>query len=141
MFTGRVGDAPATKFTPQGVHYAQFGVAVNIVQGSGTSRVEETFWITAIAWGKLAEMCERTIRKGDLVFIEGKLQPRFYTDRNCKVGCKRTAFELSLTGVHVLDKKPEVLPVANADPLAAVEQAAAAHTQAEAAESEEEIPF
>jgi single-strand DNA-binding protein len=48
--------------------------------------VKNTAWHQVIAWGKIAEACERLVSKGKLMSIEGKIQYRNYTNsQNQKV--------------------------------------------------------
>jgi single-strand DNA-binding protein len=43
-------------------------------------RHEETEWFNVVAWGSLAEICQQHLRKGQRVYIEGRLQSRRWED-------------------------------------------------------------
>ncbi|MBF0551154.1 MAG: single-stranded DNA-binding protein, partial [Deltaproteobacteria bacterium] len=45
-------------------------------------REERTEWHRIVAWGKLGETCGKYLTKGKLVYLEGRLQTRDWTDQN-----------------------------------------------------------
>ncbi len=107
FFIGHVGDAPQPRTRSDGTRFTQFNLGISMVHGSKEQRTTETLWVTAIAWGRLADEAEKNVRKGDLLLIDGKLQPRTFSDKRCHLGCKRTALEISLSGMQILDKRAE----------------------------------
>jgi single-strand DNA-binding protein len=48
---------------------------------SNGDRQEETEWFNVVAWGNLAEICKEHLRKGQQVYVEGRLQTRGWEDR------------------------------------------------------------
>ena len=89
---GHLGRDPEMTYTPSGAAVTNFSVAVNRTRRDpGGGNVEETEWFRVVAWEKLAETCDEHLRKGDRVYIEGRLQSRKYTDRD---GVERTAVEI-----------------------------------------------
>jgi single-strand DNA-binding protein len=107
--TGRLGQDAQLNYTPTGKAVGRFSIAVD--QGKD----QKAMWLTIITWEKLAErVCERA-RKGDEVFVEGRLVIRPYQDRN---GQERQSIEIVATSVQ-LTQRPTVtasLP-AEIDPL------------------------
>jgi single-strand DNA-binding protein len=70
---GNLGSDPQVKFTKDGVMMVIFRVATNeFIRRNGTYE-KVTDWHTVRVFGKLAEFCSK-LKKGDRVFIEGKLK-------------------------------------------------------------------
>ena len=81
MLIGRLGKDPEMRFTPQGNAVATFSLATTRTwQGGDGSQHKETEWHTVVAWNKLAEACNQHLRKGRLVYVEGRLQTRSWED-------------------------------------------------------------
>ncbi len=80
FLTGRLVADPEIKYTPSGSEVAQFRIAVNRnYKAKGSEQwQEETFFITIIAWNRLAEKVEKTFKKGQSVMVEGRLRIRDY---------------------------------------------------------------
>ncbi|HEY4720371.1 MAG TPA: single-stranded DNA-binding protein, partial [Anaerolineae bacterium] len=75
---GNLGRDPEARFTSNGKKYATFTLAVNRNWKSAEGEKHEaTDWFLVNAWGKLAEVCLSYLKKGRLVFVDGRLQ----TDR------------------------------------------------------------
>ncbi len=81
MIIGRLGRDPEMRYTPNGRPVTAFSVAVNRswIAGDGDKR-EETEWFNVVAWGNLAEICKQHLRKGQTVYVEGRLQTRGWED-------------------------------------------------------------
>jgi len=56
----------------------------------------ETAWVKIVCWGRLAETVSNLLSKGDLVFVEGKITTREYTD---KEGTRRFVTEVEANNV------------------------------------------
>jgi single-strand DNA-binding protein len=71
------------KYTPSGQAVTSFSVASNhkYRTSSGEQR-EETEWFNCQAWGKLAEVCNQYLTKGQQVYVEGRLKSRTYQAQN-----------------------------------------------------------
>ena len=85
MIIGRLGRDPEMRYTPNGRPVTAFSVAVNRswMAGDGDKR-EETEWFNVVAWGNLAEICKQHLRKGQTVYVEGRLQTRGCDDQEGK---------------------------------------------------------
>jgi len=99
---GNVGRDPEMRMTPQGRPVCDFSVAVNRVSNSGGERSEQTDWYRVSCWGKQAETAQQIIQKGRLVYVEGRLQNRPWTDRE---GKERTSLEIIANNFQVLDSR------------------------------------
>jgi single-strand DNA-binding protein len=101
---GNLGANPEIKTLDGGKKLARFNVATseNYRNAKG-EKVTETQWHTLIAWGKVAEIAEKHLKKGSEVAIEGKLISRSYNDKD---GNKKYVTEVQVNEVLLLgDKK------------------------------------
>jgi len=73
--TGRLTRDPEIKYLPSGQALANLGIAVNrrFQDKSGEWR-DDTMFIDVETWGKSAERCAETLKKGQPVFVEGRLK-------------------------------------------------------------------
>jgi single-strand DNA-binding protein len=78
---GRLGKGPEGKYTPTGKKVIHFSVAVSERWKSREGETKEyTEWINVEAWGRLGEVCQEYLRKGSLVYVEGRLKTDKYED-------------------------------------------------------------
>jgi single-strand DNA-binding protein len=99
---GNLGNAPEVRNTETGKKLARFSMATNEqYKNSKGERVTETQWHNVIAWGNVAEIAEKYLKKGAEVAVEGKLVNRSYID---KEGAKRTITEIQVTEILMLGK-------------------------------------
>jgi single-strand DNA-binding protein len=92
MVIGHVGRDPEMRYIPSGKPVTSFSVATSRSwTNSEGERRQETEWFNVVAWGNLAEICKQHIRKGQQVYIEGRLQTRSWEDHE---GKKRFRTEL-----------------------------------------------
>ncbi len=83
MLIGNLGKDPEMNYTPNGTAITKFTLAVKRVGKTPTGeRQDETDWFNVIAWRQLAEICNTYLKKGQKVYIEGRLTQRKYTDKN-----------------------------------------------------------
>lgn len=82
MIIGNLGSDPEMRYTPTGRPVTSFSVATsrNWVTSEGEQR-EATEWFRVVAWGNLAEICNRYLRKGSRVYVEGRLQTRSWENQ------------------------------------------------------------
>jgi single-strand DNA-binding protein len=77
MLIGNLGKDPEVRAIPSGVKVANFPIATSeSYTGKDGNRVEKTEWHNIVMWRGLAEVAEKYLKKGNQVFIEGKLQTR-----------------------------------------------------------------
>jgi single-strand DNA-binding protein len=92
MVIGHVGRDPEMRYIPSGKPVTSFSVATSRSwTNSEGERRQETEWFNVVAWGNLAEICKQHIRKGQQVYVEGRLQTRSWEDHE---GKKRFRTEL-----------------------------------------------
>ncbi|HEX9974613.1 MAG TPA: single-stranded DNA-binding protein [bacterium] len=83
LLLGRLGKDPDLKYTPSGVAVATFSVATNLAwKDQEGNQKEQTEWHRVVAWRKSAEIASNYLKKGNQVFVEGRLQTRSWNDKN-----------------------------------------------------------
>ncbi|HEU5227681.1 MAG TPA: single-stranded DNA-binding protein [Ktedonobacteraceae bacterium] len=103
MLIGNLGKDPEMSYTEGGVPFTRFSLAVRRIGKSSTGeRQDETDWFNIVAWRQLAETCNNYLKKGQKVFIEGRLTQRKYTDKN---GVERMAIEVTASDMEMLTPK------------------------------------
>lgn len=104
MLIGNLGREPEMNYTPSGKPVAKFSLAVNRrTKSAAGERQEETTWFNVVVWDALAETCQKFLRKGSKVYIEGRITSRKYTDKD---NVERTAWEVVASSMEMLDSKP-----------------------------------
>ena len=93
---GNLGADPEMRALPSGAGVTNFRVAVSRNRrGTDGNMMDETEWFRVVAFDsggyKLAEICNQFLRKGQKVYVEGRLQSRKYTDKD---GLERTSVEI-----------------------------------------------
>lgn len=78
IIVGRLGKDPEVRHLESGASVANFPVATSEVYKDRNTgeRKEQTEWHNVVLWRGLAEIAEKYLNKGDMVFIEGKLRTR-----------------------------------------------------------------
>lgn len=100
---GNLGMDPEIKSLDGGKKLAKMSIATNeTYKNQKGEKVTETQWHNLIAWGKTAEICEKFLKKGSELAVEGKLINRNYTD---KEGIKRYVTEIEVHEILMLDSK------------------------------------
>ena len=103
MIIGNLGRDPEMRYTPNGQAVTQFTVAVNRnYKGQSGEWQEETEWFRVVVWGQQAERAAEYLRKGNKVYIEGRLQTRQWEDQS---GQKRYTTELVANQVTNLERR------------------------------------
>ena len=74
ILIGNVGRDPEMRYTPQGQAVTSFSVATSY--GKGDDKATE--WFNCSAWGKQAELTNDYLRKGNQVYVEGRIRSREY---------------------------------------------------------------
>ena len=120
MIIGQLGRDPEMRYTPNGRPVTAFSLAVDRAWQTGEGeRRKETEWFNVVAWGNLAEICKQHLRKGQTVYIDGRLQTRSWDDQE---GKKHFRTEIVANEMIVLSDKREVGEEALSDVPAAEEE-------------------
>ena len=83
ILVGHIGNKPEGRYTPSGTSTATFSLATNESWiDNDKEKKERTEWHNIVAWNKLADFATEYLQKGQLIYIEGKLQTRKYKDKD-----------------------------------------------------------
>lgn len=103
ILVGRLGRDPETRFTGSGTAVSNFSLATDESYKDKSGQWKsKTEWHKVVVWGKQAESCQKNLKKGSLVAVEGKLAAREWQDKS---GAKKQATEVVAGNVRFLDKK------------------------------------
>ena len=99
---GRLGRNPELKTIPGGKKVCIFSMAVNRRwKNKDGDQQEVTDWFNIEAWERLGEICGEYLKKGSLIFIEGRLQTDTYEEN----GSMRYFTKVIPAQMQMLDKK------------------------------------
>jgi len=105
---GRLGKDPESKFTPHGKKVCHFSLAVsNRWKDKNGETKEITEWVNIEAWGRLGEVCQEYLKKGSLVFVEGRLK----TDKYEANGDTKYFTKVVAQTLQFLDRREKEEPV------------------------------
>lgn len=109
---GYLGKDPESKFTPTGKKVCHFSLAVsNRWKDKNGETKETTEWANIEAWGRLGEVCQEFLKKGSLIFVEGRLK----TDKYEEKGETRYFTKIVAQSLQFLDKRPADEPMMAVD--------------------------
>ena len=112
ILVGRLGRDPETRYTGGGQAVANFSLATDeSYKDKNGERQKRTEWHKIVVWGKQAEIAQQYLKKGSLIFIEGRIQSREWQD---KEGQKRTSFEIVASNFRMLGSRSEGAAAASA---------------------------
>jgi single-strand DNA-binding protein len=99
---GRLGRDPESRFTPTGKKVAHFSVAIsNRWKDREGEMRESTEWVNVEAWERLGETCQQYLKKGSLVYVDGRLK----TDKVENQGDARYFTKVVAQTVQFLDNR------------------------------------
>lgn len=105
ILVGRLGRDPESRFTPSGQQVCNFTLATDeTFKDRAGERQKRTEWHRIVLWGRLAEISQQYLKRGTLVYIEGRLQTRQWDDRS---GNKRTTTEIVASVMRILSPRGE----------------------------------
>ncbi|MFO1460600.1 MAG: single-stranded DNA-binding protein [Verrucomicrobiota bacterium] len=109
ILLGNLTRDPELRYTPKGTASARLGLAVNrsYKTDSGETREEVTF-VDIDAWGKQAELIAQYLRKGNPLFVEGRLKLDQWDDKTS--GQKRSAIRVVMENFQFLGGRAEGRP-------------------------------
>ena len=99
---GYLGGDPETRILENGTPVGRFSLATSDAykDKEGTWQ-NATEWHNVVVWRELSERCQK-FTKGQLVYVEGKISSRKYTDKD---GVERTGFDVVANTVRLLEKR------------------------------------
>lgn len=103
---GRLGKDPEVRTIPSGNKVANFSIATSEKFKDKSGQLQEkTEWHNIVIWGKLAEIIEKYVRKGSLIYLEGKLETRSWDDQ--ATGQKKYKTEINCNIMQMLGSKSD----------------------------------
>jgi|SRR5688572_3120111 len=103
ILVGNLGKDPEVRHLEGGAVVAKFPLATSeTYKTKDGQRVDQTEWHNIVMWRGLAESAEKYLRKGSLVYIEGKIRTRSWDDKD---GNKRFATEIVADTMTMLSSK------------------------------------
>ncbi len=102
ILIGNLGADPTVRFTSGGTAVANFNIATSerFTDKSG-ERQERTEWHRIVAFARLAEIAQQYLKKGERVYVEGRLQTRQWEDQQ---GQKRYTTEIVANNMQMLGR-------------------------------------
>ncbi len=102
ILVGNVGKDPETRHLDSGTTLCKFPLATNEVYKKDGEQVKNTEWHNIVLWRKIAEVAEQYVKKGDLLYIEGRIRTRSYDDQD---GNKKYMTEIIGDNLQMLGKR------------------------------------
>ena len=147
IIIGHVGQDPEVRYTgsaDNGTKVATLRVATSERYKDKDGNVkEQTEWHSVVCWRQLADVVEKFVKKGTLVYVEGKIQSRSWEDK----GVKKYATDIIARELQLLSKKEQSGGQQAGDPYVAGARQMQAQQQTSAPASsiednpEDDLPF
>jgi single-strand DNA-binding protein len=106
ILVGNLGKDPEVRYLESGVAVASFSIATSESFKDRTTgeRKTQTEWHNVVLWRGLAEVAEKYLKKGNQIYVEGKLRTRQWQD---KEGNTRYTTEIVGDNMTMLGGRPE----------------------------------
>lgn len=105
MLIGNLGKEPDVQFLEGNIGVAKFPLATTETYKDRSGKlVSQTEWHTVVLWRGLAELAQKYLHKGSLIYVEGRLHTRSWED---KEGIKKFVTEVVGDNLIMLDKRSE----------------------------------
>tara|TARA_B100001029_G_C14945217_1_gene385525 strand:- start:22 stop:480 length:459 start_codon:yes stop_codon:yes gene_type:complete len=106
MLIGNLGKDPESKEMGDGTKMAKFPIATTeTYKNRQGEKVSNTEWHNIVLWRGLAEVAINWLKKGDSVYIEGKLKTRSWEDEN---GIRKYATDIQADNLSMLGNKRDM---------------------------------
>ncbi|MBL7913374.1 MAG: single-stranded DNA-binding protein [Bacteroidia bacterium] len=103
ILVGHLGKDPEIKYLEGNIARVHFSLATtDAYKDKAGNRVEQTEWHNIVIWRALAESAQKLLKKGTLVYIEGKIQTRQWNDKD---GAKKQITEINCENFVILQRK------------------------------------
>jgi len=135
ILLGNLGKDPDFKYLQNGTAVTTFSMAINRNVKDGDGWKEQTEWVRCVAWEKQAETIGTYVKKGNQLYVGGRLQTREWTDSD---NVKRYATEIVVQEFNLIGSKNQ-----NGEEFSAPSAPAKSHSRYNEAEEMEpdDIPF
>lgn len=104
ILVGNVGKDPEVRYLESGVAVAQFPLATSeTYKDKSGNKTSKTEWHNIVLWRGLAEVAEKYVKKGNPLYIEGRIRSRSWDDKD---GNRRYITEINGDVMQMLGSKP-----------------------------------
>ena len=105
IIVGNLGQDPEARFTPQGTAVTNLSVATNESWKNQSGELQDrTEWHRVVMYGKMAETASEYMKKGQMVYVEGRLQTNEWEDQN---QVKRKTTEIRCDNFTMLGRRSD----------------------------------
>ena len=104
ILVGHLGKDPEVRYLDGGVTVASFPLATSETYNKDGKKIEQTEWHNIVMWRGLADTAAKYLKKGKLVYLEGKLRTRSFEDRE---GHKKYSTEIVAENFTMLGRKTD----------------------------------
>ena len=105
IIVGNLGQDPEARFTPQGTAVTNLSVATNESWKNQNGEIQDrTEWHRVVMYGKMAETANEYMKKGQMVYVEGRLQTNEWEDQN---QVKRKTTEIRCDNFTMLGRRSD----------------------------------
>jgi single-strand DNA-binding protein len=133
IVVGHLGKDPELRYTPQAIPVCNFSVATSERRRDNAGEVQEkTTWFRVTTWRKQAELANQYLKKGSLVYLEGRLSLEEWTDRD---GATRSSLKVDATDIRFIERRQSepAEDIGGGEPTT--------HPPAQGSGHEEDVPF
>lgn len=104
ILVGHLGKDPEVRYLDGGVTVASFPLATSETYNKDGKKIEQTEWHNIVMWRGLADTASKYLKKGKLIYLEGKLRTRSFEDRE---GHKKYTTEIVAENFTMLGRKTD----------------------------------
>ena len=138
MLIGNLGKDPDVQVLEGNIAVAKFPLATTETFKDRSGKlVSQTEWHTVVLWRGLAELAQKYLHKGSLVYIEGRLRTRSWDD---KEGHRKFATEVVGDNLIMLDKRTDSSSSVHSD-TSSSESVSGDETHPTSGDPTQELPF
>ena len=131
IIVGNLGQDPEARFTPQGTAVTNLSVATNESWKNQSGELQDrTEWHRVVMYGRMAETATEYMKKGQMVYVEGRLHTREWEDQN---QIKRKTTEIRCDNFTMLGRR--------SDAPAGQSQGAMSPSPSSGSEVDDDLPF
>ncbi|MEJ2544267.1 MAG: single-stranded DNA-binding protein [Calditrichaceae bacterium] len=139
ILIGRLGKDPDMRYTPSGTAVANFSMATNSAfKDSDGNWQDKTEWHNIVTFGRTAEIAGEYLKKGKLVYIDGRLQTSSWEDQN---GQKRYKTEVVAGELQLIGSRGDGESSSDKASGETEEEVPATEDMPPANEEEDDLPF
>lgn len=139
ILIGNLGKDPEIRHLEGNRSVANFPLATSeTYKNRDGEKIETTEWHNIVLWNKLAEIAEKFLKKGDKLFIEGRIRTRKWEDKD---GITRYTTEINGDNMTMLSPKKESASDSLSQPSGTTSTGVDLGIKSESAQKDDVLPF